>query len=77
MNFFKRKPIEKAKEASAESCLNKNFGAFDLVMLGLGGIVGTGVFVLTGLVAANYSGPAVTISYIISGTTCIFVAKYL
>lgn len=74
MNIFKRKPIEKAKEGSAGSSLNKHFGAFDLIMLGLGGIIGVGVFLVTGLVAANYSGPAVMISYAIAGVTCIFVA---
>lgn len=74
MTFFKKKPIDKARESTTESGLNKHFGAFDLIMLALGGIVGSGVFVLIGLVAANYSGPAVTISYAIAGGTCIFVA---
>ncbi|CAF1427102.1 unnamed protein product, partial [Rotaria sordida] len=44
------------------------------VMLGLGAIIGTGVFVTTGIVAAQYSGPAVMLSYLIAGVTCIFVA---
>jgi APA family basic amino acid/polyamine antiporter len=48
--------------------------ALDLIFLGLGGIVGTGVFALTGLVASQYAGPAVTLSYAIAGFTCIFVA---
>ncbi|WPY00897.1 Putative amino acid permease [Candidatus Trichorickettsia mobilis] len=74
MNFFKQKSFESVKEIANIGGLNKNLGAFDLILFGLGGIIGTGVFVLTGLVAAKYSGPAVMLSYIIAGGTCIFVA---
>lgn len=74
MNFFKRKTFESVKEIGAASGLNKSLTAFDLILFGLGGIIGTGIFVLTGIVAAKYSGPAVMISYIIAGVTCIFVA---
>lgn len=74
MNFFKKKSFEAVREAGAVSGLSKTLGAFDLILLGLGGIIGTGVFVLTGLVAAKYSGPAVVLSYVIAGFTCIFVA---
>jgi APA family basic amino acid/polyamine antiporter len=74
MNLFKRKSFDEVREGSGHSQLSKNLNAFDLIMLGLGGIIGTGVFVLTGMVAAKYSGPAVTVSYIIAGITCIFVA---
>lgn len=74
MHFFRKKTFESIKDVGSKSGLSKNFTAFDLVMLGLGGIIGTGVFVLTGLVAAKYSGPAVMISYAIAGATCIFVA---
>lgn len=74
MNFFKKKSFELVKELGTTSSLNKTLGALDLILLGLGGIIGTGVFVFTGLVAANYSGPAVSLSYVIAGSTCIFVA---
>lgn len=74
MNFFKQKSFESVKESRNLYGLPKNLTAFDLVILGLGGIIGTGIFVLTGLVAARYSGPAVMISYMIAGGTCIFVA---
>ncbi len=74
MNFLKKKSFESVKEAGNSSGLDKTLSAFDLVLLGLGAIVGTGVFTLTGLVAAQYSGPAVTLSYLIAGCTCIFVA---
>ena len=74
MNFIKKKTFESVKETGASSGLSKTLGAFDLILFGLGGIIGTGVFVLTGLVAAKYSGPAVMLSYIIAGCTCVFVA---
>jgi APA family basic amino acid/polyamine antiporter len=74
MGFLTKKTFASIRETSTNSGLQKNLTAFDLIMLGLGAIIGTGVFVLTGMVAANYAGPAVTISYLIAGLTCIFVA---
>lgn len=74
MRFFRKKSFESVKNVGRTSVLNKNLTALDLILLGLGAIVGTGVFALTGLVAAQYAGPAVTISYAIAGFTCIFVA---
>ena len=67
MNFLKKKSFESVREAGSSSGLDKTLSAFDLVLLGLGAIVGTGVFTFTGLVAAQYSGPAVTLSYLIAG----------
>ncbi|RYE06423.1 MAG: amino acid permease [Rickettsiaceae bacterium] len=74
MDFFRKKTFESVKESGATSGLSKSLGAIDLILFGLGGIIGTGAFVLIGLVAAKYSGPAVMISCIIAGVTCIFVA---
>jgi len=74
MNFFKKKTFEEVKESAASSALVKSLGAFDLVMIGLGAIVGSGVFALSGQIAAQYSGPAIMISFAIAGFTCIFVA---
>ena len=74
MSFFKKKSFESVKNTGNTSGLERTLTAFDLILLGLGAIVGTGVFALTGLVAAQYSGPAVTVSYAIAGFTCIFVA---
>ena len=50
--------------------MNKFLGMFGLTMLGIGAIVGTGIFVLTGVAAANYSGPALVISFIIAALAC-------
>lgn len=74
MSFFKKKSFESVKESGASSGLAKTLTALDLIMLGLGGIIGTGVFAYTGLVAAQHAGPAVMVSYAIAGVTCIFVA---
>lgn len=74
MSWFTKKSFESVKEVSNSGGLEKTMTAFDLIMLGLGGIIGTGIFVLTGLVAAQHAGPAVMLSYLISGVVCIFVA---
>lgn len=74
MNFLKKKSFNSVKVLGKQSNLDRSLSSLDLILLGLGGIVGTGVFALTGLVASQYSGPAVTISYMIAGLTCIFVA---
>jgi basic amino acid/polyamine antiporter, APA family len=52
--------------------LKRSLGSFHLVMLGIGGIIGAGIFVLTGSAAANYAGPAIVYSFIISGMLCAF-----
>lgn len=74
MSFLKKKSFESIKELGSNSGLSKTLGAFDLILLGLGAMIGTGVFVVTGIIAAKYAGPAVMISYMIAGLTCIFVA---
>jgi len=51
--------------------LRRNLNATNLVALGIGAIVGTGIFVITGTAAATYAGPALTISFIISALGCV------
>ena len=51
--------------------LRRNLSATNLVTLGIGAIVGTGIFVITGTAAATYAGPALTISFIISALGCV------
>ena len=67
--LFRTKKIEQA-----DTGLKKCLSAFDLTLLGIGVIIGTGIFVLTGLVAANQSGPAVVVSFAIAGFACTFAA---
>jgi APA family basic amino acid/polyamine antiporter len=61
------------QEASSESSgLKRVLGPWHLIFLGVGAIVGAGIFVMTGHVAAQYSGPAVTLSIVLAGLTCAF-----
>lgn len=60
----------KSAEASHEGGLKRSLGAVNLVMLGVGAIIGAGIFVLTGEVASQYAGPAITISFIIAAFAC-------
>jgi basic amino acid/polyamine antiporter, APA family len=74
MNLFRTKSIEQMRNMAASSGMVKSLNAFDLILLGIGCIIGTGIFVLTGVAAAKYAGPAVTISFVISGSACAFAA---
>jgi basic amino acid/polyamine antiporter, APA family len=75
-NLFKTKSIEQLvgdAESGAKS-LRRTLTAFDLTMLGIGAIIGTGIFVLTGTAAANQAGPAIVLSYALAGVACGFAA---
>lgn len=54
--------------------LKRCLSAFDLSLMGIGAIIGTGIFVLTGVAAATTSGPAVIVSFVIAGLACAFAA---
>lgn len=58
--------------AEGEGSLKRALGATNLTMLGIGAIIGAGIFVLTGTAAAQYAGPAVVLSFILSGIACLF-----
>jgi len=72
MNLFRRKPA--SPTAYCDTGLKRCLGAFDLTFLGIGAIIGTGIFVLTGIAAAEYSGPAVVISFVLAGLASAFAA---
>lgn len=72
--LFTTKSIESLEEDQAQSKLKRSLTALDFVMLGIGNIVGSGIFVLTGVAAATKSGPAIVISFIISGIASSFAA---
>ncbi|UIJ69647.1 amino acid permease (plasmid) [Bacillus cereus] len=76
MNVFRKKSISTllAQSSTKEESLKKELGAFDLTMLGIGAIIGTGIFVLTGVVAAEHAGPALILSFLLSGLACVFAA---
>ena len=70
-NIFRTKSINQfLSETKQDGGMNRVLGTFGLTMLGIGCIVGTGIFVLTGIAAANYSGPALIISFIIAALAC-------
>lgn len=81
MNFiawekiFRKKPISHLLEISkSEKGLKKVLETPALLLMGLGVIIGAGIFILTGIASANYSGPALVISFAIAGTACLFTA---
>jgi APA family basic amino acid/polyamine antiporter len=76
MSLLRKKPISELLEQASgkQGALRKALGAFDLTMLGIGAIIGTGVFVLTGVAAAEHAGPALVLSFILSGLACVFAA---
>jgi APA family basic amino acid/polyamine antiporter len=63
-----------ADEASAEGhgTLKRVLTATNLTMLGIGGIIGAGIFVLTGTAAASYAGPSIVLSFVLAGLGCLF-----
>ena len=74
--YFTRKSVEAiiAANNGEEMRLKRALGWVSLTALGIGGIIGAGIFVLTGTVAAKFAGPGVMISFGLSGLACAFVA---
>ncbi|MGQ0701480.1 MAG: amino acid permease [Panacagrimonas sp.] len=70
MSLMRTKPVD----ANANTGLKRCLTAFDLTLLGIGCIIGTGIFVLSGVAAAQHAGPAIVLSFILSGTACGFAA---
>ena len=67
------KPLDKILETAERKSLKRQLGAFQLTMLGIGAVIGTGIFVLTA-VAANKAGPGMMWSFIIAGAVCLLTA---
>jgi APA family basic amino acid/polyamine antiporter len=57
---------------SGEHTLKRALGPVNLITLGIGAIIGAGIFVLTGSAAANYAGPAIVLSFVLAGIACLF-----
>lgn len=75
MSVFRRKRIvDLQAEAESDQGLKRVLGPLNLTMLGIGAIIGTGIFVLTGTVAAQNAGPAVVLSFALAGTAAVFAA---
>jgi APA family basic amino acid/polyamine antiporter len=74
-NLFARKSIASLQAeaaASGEHSLKRTLTAMNLISLGIGAIIGAGIFVLTGSAAANYAGPSIALSFVLGGIACAF-----
>ena len=75
MDLFRRKSVTALQaEAASDHSLKRALGPLNLTALGIGAIIGTGIFVLTGTVAAQNAGPAVVLSFVLAGVASIFAA---
>ncbi len=71
MSLLRKKPVV---QPHAQQELKRYLNAFDLTLIGIGAILGAGLFVLTGIAAATKAGPAIMLSYVIAGIACSFAA---
>ena len=75
MNLFRRKSVTDLQtEALTDNSLHRALGPLNLILLGIGCIIGTGIFVLTGTAAAQNAGPAVVLSFALAGVVSAFAA---
>ncbi len=76
MGIMRTKSIEQSIRDTEEPEfeLRKALGPLDLIVFGIGVIIGTGIFVLTGVAAANFAGPAISLSFVFSGIACALAA---
>jgi APA family basic amino acid/polyamine antiporter len=70
--MFARKSIAQVQQESASSELKRSLGKWNLLLLGVGCIIGAGIFVRTGSAAALHAGPAVLLSFVVAGIVCAF-----
>jgi len=74
-NLLARKPLEQLMceaQETGENSLRRALGPLNLLTLGIGAIIGAGIFVITGQAAAQFAGPAIVISFVLAGTACAF-----
>lgn len=72
MDYMRKKPLDPTAHHSSK--LKKELKTMDLILLGLGAMVGTGIFVITGTAAAKYAGPSLIISFAIAAFSCVLSA---
>jgi basic amino acid/polyamine antiporter, APA family len=70
LDFFRRKHPDRAEAGE----LNRSLSALDLTFMGIGQMIGAGIFVLTGVAAATEAGPAIVLSFLVASIACAFVA---
>src|SRR3954447_14382931 len=75
-NLFAKKDLptlmKEAAEVEGEQTLRRALGPLNLLTLGIGAIIGAGIFVITGQAAAQFAGPAIVLSYVLAGFGCAF-----
>src|SRR5512137_924812 len=72
-SLWRKKAIKDLQsEAAGEHGMRRALGPVDLTAIGIGGIIGAGIFVLTGKVAAEHAGPAIVISFVLAAFACAF-----
>src|SRR3954447_19041254 len=72
--LFARKSVAMLQRQTASNGMRKVLGPLQLVLLGVGCIVGAGIYVMIGPAAANYAGPAVMLSFLLAGAACALTA---
>src|ERR1041385_234376 len=72
MSLFRRKSLADLMPVEDGTGLKRTLTASNLVLLGIGAIIGAGIFVLTGTAAANNAGPSIAISFVLAGAGCVF-----
>ncbi|HVT39154.1 MAG TPA: amino acid permease, partial [Gemmatimonadaceae bacterium] len=75
MSLWTKKPMSILQAEASETgvhTLKRSLGALNLTLLGIGAIIGAGIFVLTGVAAAKYAGPAIVLSFVLAGFGCLF-----
>jgi basic amino acid/polyamine antiporter, APA family len=73
--WLAKKPLKVIMAEASETgehCLKRSLGPINLLTLGIGAIIGAGIFVLTGTAAAQFAGPAVVLSFVVAGAGCVF-----
>lgn len=72
--LFAKKPLSTIRAEAEGGHLKRALGPWALIAMGIGAIIGTGIFVATGEVAREVAGPALMVSYVLAGLTCLFAA---
>src|ERR1700749_290722 len=72
--IFRHKSVAQIQADHEHGELKRSLGALNLVLLGIGCIIGTGIFVVTGRAAAEFAGPGLMVSFVLTGLLCAFVA---
>jgi APA family basic amino acid/polyamine antiporter len=77
MNFkslFRKKPLHAYQDDIKNSELKRSLGKWELTAIGVGAVIGGGIFVLTGVASHQHAGPALALSFVLAGIGCLFAA---